>query len=188
MPIASLCPHPRNPRRGNLEAVKDSLRHHGQYRPVVANRRTGEVLAGNHVLRAASELGFAEIAATFVDLESLVGEERATLLWTDPPYGVGYEGRTAARLRLRKTAPTGSRSSCRAPCAAIDASSRPAPPSTSPTPRARSLSPSPAPSSPRAGHCAQTVMWVTDSLVLGHADYHFRHEPLVYGYKLDSGA
>lgn len=34
----------------------------------------------------------------------------------------------------------------------------------------------------------QTVMWVKDSLVLGHADYHFRHEPLVYGYKLDSGA
>ena len=25
--IASLYPHPRNPRRGDLEAVKDSLRH-----------------------------------------------------------------------------------------------------------------------------------------------------------------
>ena len=36
VPIASLCPHPRNPRRGDLEAVKDSLRHHGQYRPIVA--------------------------------------------------------------------------------------------------------------------------------------------------------
>ncbi len=47
VPISSLRPHPRNPRRGDLEAVKDSLRHHGQYRPVVANCRTGEVLAGN---------------------------------------------------------------------------------------------------------------------------------------------
>ncbi len=76
VPIASLRPHPRNPRRGDLEAVKESLRHHGQYRPVVANRPTGEVLAGNHVLHAARELGFAEIAATFVDLD----EEEATKL------------------------------------------------------------------------------------------------------------
>ncbi len=38
VPISSLRPHPRNPRRGDLDAVKDSLRHHGQYRPIVANR------------------------------------------------------------------------------------------------------------------------------------------------------
>jgi hypothetical protein len=64
-PVAS-----RKQRRvqGDLEAVKDSLRHHGPYRTVVANRRTGEVLAGNNVFRAARELGFEEIAATIVDL------------------------------------------------------------------------------------------------------------------------
>ena len=27
------------------------------------------------------------------------------------------------------------------------------------------------------------LVWVKDSLVLGHSDYHFRHEPLLYGYK-----
>ncbi len=30
-------------------------------------------------------------------------------------------------------------------------------------------------------------MWVKDSLVLGHADYHFRHEPILYGYKPGAG-
>src|SRR5215210_146878 len=68
VPVDSLRAHPRNPRRGDLEAVKESLRHHGQYRPIVVNRPTGEVLAGNHVLRAAEELGLDDIAATFVDL------------------------------------------------------------------------------------------------------------------------
>ncbi|MDP9355796.1 MAG: DNA modification methylase, partial [Chloroflexota bacterium] len=28
----------------------------------------------------------------------------------------------------------------------------------------------------------QTLVWVKDSLVLGHADYHYRHEPILYGY------
>jgi site-specific DNA-methyltransferase (adenine-specific) len=30
----------------------------------------------------------------------LLGEERAELLWTDPPYGVDYAGRTSERLKL----------------------------------------------------------------------------------------
>ena len=28
----------------------------------------------------------------------------------------------------------------------------------------------------------QTLVWVKDSLVLGHADYHYRHEPILFGY------
>jgi ParB-like nuclease domain len=61
--------YPGNPRRGELEAIKDSLRRHGQYRPIVANRRTGEVLAGNHVLLAARELGLKELAVAFIDVD-----------------------------------------------------------------------------------------------------------------------
>lgn len=33
----------------------------------------------------------------------------------------------------------------------------------------------------------QTLVWVKDSLVLGHADYHYRHEPLLFGYLPGSG-
>jgi hypothetical protein len=38
VPIASLTLHPKNPRRGNLEAITASLRRFGQLRPVVVQR------------------------------------------------------------------------------------------------------------------------------------------------------
>ena len=69
MPIASLRPYPGNPRIGSLEAIRESLERHGQYRPIVVRRGTGEVLAGNHTMLAAIELGWQEIAATFVDVD-----------------------------------------------------------------------------------------------------------------------
>jgi ParB-like chromosome segregation protein Spo0J len=49
--------------------ICESLERNGQYRPIVVNRRTMGVLAGNHTLRAAIELGWEEIAATFVDVD-----------------------------------------------------------------------------------------------------------------------
>jgi len=41
VPVAELELHPDNPRQGDLEAIKESLRAHGAYRPLVACRRTG---------------------------------------------------------------------------------------------------------------------------------------------------
>jgi DNA modification methylase len=29
----------------------------------------------------------------------------------------------------------------------------------------------------------QTLVWVKDSMVLGHSDYHYKHEPIFYGWK-----
>jgi DNA modification methylase len=29
----------------------------------------------------------------------------------------------------------------------------------------------------------QTLIWVKGSLVLGHGDYHYRHEPILYGWR-----
>jgi hypothetical protein len=69
VPIDSVKPHGRNPRRGDVKEIVRSLRHHGQYRPIVVNSRTSEVLAGNHTLEAARALGWDEIAATFVDVD-----------------------------------------------------------------------------------------------------------------------
>ena len=28
----------------------------------------------------------------------------------------------------------------------------------------------------------ETLVWVKDAFVLGHSDYHYRHEPILYGY------
>lgn len=69
VPTDQLVPYGRNPRRGNVELIAESLQHHGQYKPIVVRTGTNEVLAGNHTLRAAQQLGWTEIAATFVDVD-----------------------------------------------------------------------------------------------------------------------
>lgn len=33
----------------------------------------------------------------------------------------------------------------------------------------------------------QTLVWVKDSMVLGHADYHYKHEPILHGWKPGPG-
>ena len=80
VPISGLTPYGNNPRRGNLQVIVDSLQRHGQYRPIVVRARTNEVLAGNHTLAAAQELGWTEIAATFVDVSD---DEAARIVLVD---------------------------------------------------------------------------------------------------------
>ncbi len=69
VPIDSVRPFPGNARRHNLEKIIESLRANGQYRPIVVNRRGGEILAGNGTHAAAQQLGWAEIAVTWVDVD-----------------------------------------------------------------------------------------------------------------------
>lgn len=61
IPTNQLHTHHKNPRRGDVQAIADSLRVNGQFRPIVVNRGTHtgrpmEVLAGNHTLMAARDL------------------------------------------------------------------------------------------------------------------------------------
>lgn len=69
VPIGEVKPYPRNPRRGNLTAIIDSLAINQQYRPIVVNQRTNEILAGNHTWQAAHKLKWTHIAVTFVDVD-----------------------------------------------------------------------------------------------------------------------
>lgn len=72
-PVDELNPYHRNPRRGNVDAIAESLQKQGQYRAIVVNvgtktGRPNEVLAGNHTLKAARELGWEALEAHWVDL------------------------------------------------------------------------------------------------------------------------
>lgn len=69
VPIGDVKPYPRNPRRGNVTAIVDSLAINGQYRPLVVNQRTREILAGNHTWQAAHKLKWTHIAVTYVDVD-----------------------------------------------------------------------------------------------------------------------
>jgi len=33
------------------------------------------------------------------------------------------------------------------------------------------------------GYLRQIMVWVKDSMVLGHSEYHYRHEPILFGWK-----
>jgi site-specific DNA-methyltransferase (adenine-specific) len=104
-------------------------------------------------------------------------------IFTDPPYGISYIGRTAAPLTIANDnlAAAGTR-------ALVADALRIAP-----------LRPGgafyiAAPAGPLnlsfllaladAGLTLhQTLVWVKGSFVLGHGDYHYRHEPILYGWR-----
>ena len=74
VPIDSLTQHPRNARHGNIEAISASLARFGQLKPVVVQRSTGYVVAGNHLLRAALALGWQHLAANVVELDDATAQ------------------------------------------------------------------------------------------------------------------
>jgi hypothetical protein len=80
VPVEGLVPYDRNPRRGNVEMIAASLEANGQYRPIVVRKGSNEVLAGNHTLAAAQELGWDQIAVTYVDVSD---EDAARIVLAD---------------------------------------------------------------------------------------------------------
>jgi DNA modification methylase len=121
------------------------------------------------------------------DVERLMVGQRASCLWTDPPYGVDYVGKTSDALTIANDRADGLEGLLIAAFGTM-------------TPH---LTDGAAfyiahPAGPLAQVFAQvittlgwrlrqTLVWVKDSLVLGHADYHYRHEPLLFGYLPGSG-
>lgn len=67
VPLTSLKLADRNPRKGDVEAIKKSYERFGQRKPIVVARATSEIVAGNHQYLAARELGWKKIAVVWVD-------------------------------------------------------------------------------------------------------------------------
>lgn len=116
--------------------------------------------------------------------EKLLGEEKADLVWTDPPYGVSYVGKTKDALTikndtldmkqlegfLRDAFTTMFAFSKAGGCWYVAAPSG-------------NLFLSFALPLHELEIWRHTIVWVKDSLVLGRADYHYRHESIFYGWK-----
>lgn len=70
VPIGSIDRLGRNPRthdEANLKAIAGSLKRFGQRKPLVVNRKNGQVEAGNGTLEAARRLGWEQVAVVFVE-------------------------------------------------------------------------------------------------------------------------
>ncbi len=113
---------------------------------------------------------------------ALLGREILDAVMTDPPYGVNYVGKTADALLIDNDNPEGlpelldgalgcALERCRAGAAWYVAG----------------------PAGPLSlifenwlhakGIFRQAIIWVKDAMVLGHSDYHYKHEPIYYGWK-----
>lgn len=80
VPIDSVQPHPRNPRRGDVAGIAESLEANGQYKPIICQLSTRNILGGNHTYAAAVRKGWTEIAVVFNDVDD---EEALRILLSD---------------------------------------------------------------------------------------------------------
>ena len=58
-----------NPRRGNIKELTESLKVNGQYKPIVVQKSTKQIIAGNHLWKAAKELGWTNITIVELDVD-----------------------------------------------------------------------------------------------------------------------
>jgi len=113
---------------------------------------------------------------------ALFAGEKPALVWTDPPYGVDYVGKTERQLTIRNDASDG-----------IEAVFGGALQAATPLLASGAVFYVCCPAGPQgtvfraslaeAGWLhRQTLVWVKNALVLGHSDYHYRHEEILYGH------
>lgn len=78
VPIDDIAPHPKNPRKGNVEAILASIDAHGFYGAVLVQRATSRIVAGAHRWRAAKQKGFERIPVIWLDVDD--GEAERIML------------------------------------------------------------------------------------------------------------
>lgn len=128
-PIDSITQHPQNYNNGDVEEIMALIERIGMYRPIVVNRETREIIAGNHTWMACKQLHADVIPVVWFDgddrdeLLAMIGDngtaakarpDEALLLdllrdleanTEAGLYGVGYDSRDIARMeRLVDTA------------------------------------------------------------------------------------
>ena len=102
------------------------------------------------------------------------------MIWTDPPYGVDYEGKTSEELTIDNDTDAGLDALLDAVFTQCWAACEPGSPFyvCSPAgPQSATFA-----DQLRDRGWRQTLAWVKNTMVLGRSDYHYAHENLFYGY------
>lgn len=115
------------------------------------------------------------------DVAALLDGTLADAVWTDPPYGVSYVGKTADALTISNDGADEFETVLDGAFDSILTAAKPGAPVYVA-----------APAGPQSVSFAQRLLdrnlfrqrliWVKNTLVLGHSDYHYRHEDIYFGY------
>ena len=154
-----------------------------------ATSKLGEVYAlGKHRLMCGDATSKADMVilmdGKMADMVILMDGKMADMVWTDPPYGVSYVGKTKDALEIDnddlKPAELESFLSAAFTLANEYIQSGgawyvAAPPGPLFTAFAHPLA--------ALGIWRQTLVWVKSVFVMGRSDYHYRHEAIFYGWK-----
>ncbi len=117
------------------------------------------------------------------DVGRLMGGDRADMLLSDPPWGVAYTGKTKDALTIAGDALTED-NLARLAAAAFDLAEHYSRPGAYwyATVTSGPLHLVFAEDWKRRGILRQIMVWAKDSMVLGHSEYHYQHEPILFGW------
>jgi site-specific DNA-methyltransferase (adenine-specific) len=115
-------------------------------------------------------------------LARLMDGERAQCLWTDPPYGVEYVGKDGQAMTIANDTKAGLEVLLRGAFTACN--------DVLADGAAFYIAHPAGPLSQTFAHVVtdlgwsirQTLVWVKNQFVLGRSDYHYRHEPILFGH------
>lgn len=149
--------------------------------PKVAVTQPGQLFRlGNHRLLCGDSTASADVAG-------LMADDKAVACWTDPPYGVSYVGKTNDALTIKGDDADGVSQLITRAFALADQFLAPGSPVyCARPPGAHSLIFTRA-FIDTGWRFHEELVWVKDTMVLGHSDYHLKHETIMFGYTKGPG-
>jgi DNA methylase len=122
-------------------------------------------------------------ARRMATIEAAMAGTRADGTWMDPPWGVSYVGKTAEALVVHGDAEADLAPLLREAFAAVDRVLKPGAAIYVAHPAGRNAVVFGQAFLAAGWHFHQGLVWVKDTMVLGHSDFQSRHESIMYGWK-----
>jgi len=113
--------------------------------------------------------------------------EKAIAMWTDPPYGVSYVGKTKNELVIGNDGAKDLPDLLRRAFATVTDFLEPGSPFYIAAPAGPMGTVFRLALQEAEWRFHQALVWVKSSMVLGHSDYHYRHEDILYGWTPGQG-